>query len=502
MLFERVRSVAGTVVLIGLLGSLTGLAARAVKADDPPAKPAIAPAKPSARPVRDLLRDASKNAADWYVLAMLTQAQARAGDLDGARETGRRAAEAARALPLAKTTHASLHVGWSRGAAGDRAGGLDDLRKARLAADQVDDALNRAQALRDIAAAQADLGDREAASATLQALADLVASIRPDSNHQVASACLAQAQMALGDFEGVLRTVERAKQGPAPLGDLFKGLTLGGVAQAASSASYWATQPRRDLRPEEKKVRIAILARATILAESIESPEARPDADLAVAWARLGNFDEALRAARRHGKGTIRFPNMIDLTATPYLLSVIGGEQGKAGREDDARATFREALALIGRDPKLIDMRGGQVAGGQARAGDFAGAFATIDSLHLHGDTHLLVLISRLQARSGDRDGARATILRARREAEADPDVRDLYTERLAEIQAEAGDLAAAVATLGRVSKFEKGLAVRGIAAGLTRSGQAQEVLDWALTLDPPLRSEALHGLANGVIAR
>ena len=88
MWIKRLRAIAAVVLLSGTAASVAALAAlRGGKPDDPPAKPAAAPAR-KARPIRDLLREASRVVGEdksdphlAYALADVARAQL-AGDRD------------------------------------------------------------------------------------------------------------------------------------------------------------------------------------------------------------------------------------------------------------------------------------------------------------------------------------------------------------------------------------------------------------------------------------
>ena len=236
-------------------------------------------------------------------------------------------------------------------------------------------------------------------------------------------------------------------------------------------------------------------------------------------------------APHRIGAGPTRFANGADPSGLVYVLGVIGGMQGKAGRKGEAAATIREALDLIKQHPEFAS-RLPQIAGAQLAAGDEAGALKTMDGADPESRPAWLVDLARQRAEAGDRDGARALLLRALHEAEgrldrpAPPPTRieeemrrsdpasqpadrdrareDAVRSEVAAIHARLGHLDAASTSLRRITpgSWQLRSAAQGIARALVEAGDPSGALDWAMTLDPALRAEALRGLAEGVVGR
>ncbi len=231
-----------------------------------------------------------------------------------------------------------------------------------------------------------------------------------------------------------------------------------------------------------------------------------------------------MRIARRFGKGPIQYPHMIDQTAGPYILGVIGMEQGKAGRLDDARKTFREALDSIDRDPKLA-LRKEQLAGGQVAAGDIAGALKTIEALKPGNAAASWPRSPTAGPRRRPRGIARylPPALPAAeeqlnnpppsREAPAfegvtvdadgkvfkrdavDPAVqwKAASLGEIVAIYAKAGDIQQAIAIMDQIPlESHKGGAASTIAQAQAKAGDIEGALNWALTLRPP--TVARHG--------
>ena len=98
----------------------------------------------------------------------LAWAQLKSGDQAGARASLDRAAESAVALEAEKRCTSRVQLAQARGEAGDRPGGLILLTLAQQ--DAVLVPRRRTWVLKAIAVAQCELGDRDAARATIQAL--------------------------------------------------------------------------------------------------------------------------------------------------------------------------------------------------------------------------------------------------------------------------------------------------------------------------------------------
>jgi RNA polymerase sigma factor (sigma-70 family) len=513
MFLKRLLIFGGLTILLGTVG--IGVTALAGSWDDPPAKSVAISAKPPGKPLRDVLREAAravladkKETSGFYVLTEVARAQARAGDKDGARETARLASEAARELEPVKFWTLLIAIAYARDVAGDRTGALKDLERVSVGADKIDEIVSVALAKRLIAEAQFDLGDTKAAGETVQALADTVLALPRNPNQLPAAEDLARAQVSIGDIDGAFATVDAVFTANG-LGNNKRGHVLRAIASMAGVSTRWNFQPEKIRRPEERKAWLATLARVAALSETLEFADDKPYDELAVGWAMLGEFDNALRDARRIGKGPIRFPKTINKASTTNVLCVIGARLGRAGRKEDARATFREAITLIERDPKLTS-EWSRIAHCQAGAGEIGDALKTVDAVAPQERPGVLSTIAERQAEAGDRVGSQASLRRAIREVEGllkqfiEFPADDGHLSELASLQAQAGDFEKAAATLQTIfDPLPKGRAALAIARARTKVGDAEGALAWALTLEPPaLRSSAIRGLAQAAASR
>ena len=309
-----------------------------------------------------------------------------------------------------------------------------------------------------------------------------------------------------------------------------RGTLLGTIAREVSAPLRCSYSPSwKALGPEERKARLPILARVAKAAEEHPFVDERPYLALAHAWANLGDFEAALKAARSYGRGPMRHPQSINMTNIPFLLGEIGALQGKAGRRDEAKATLREAIALAKAEPEFARQHG-QIAANQA-VRDIPGALDTLEGVEPEDRIRWLSGIAAAQALAGDVEGSRATLRRTldalERELQApihgpapggevakaggppaapiDPALarRDRILARIAETQAQLGDFDAAIVTSRSILDGSwKGQAMRSIGQARSAAGDTEGALNWALSLDPPLRSSALRGLAEGVANR
>jgi tetratricopeptide (TPR) repeat protein len=541
MYATRSRIIVAAGFLIGAASVLPGLMAHSRAADGPPqTHPAVGSPKETGKMIRQVLREAARAvqsapdpASRTYALVEIIKAQGRADDKEGALQSARQAAAAALALGPNPRCWAFVAIAWARSVAGDREGALNVLRLARRHAEEIGTDWGQVQALRMIATSQFDLGDPAAAKDTIAKMREIALAIQPRGNNRVGPlSALVSAQTYVGDYDGAFRDVEAAGAGDHYL----QGQLYGEMASAAHADAGYYLQPRKELSEEDRRIRRRVLDRIARAVEPFELAEEKPYIQLAIGLARLGDFEAALQFAHRFGKGTIKYPHTIDLTATPYILSAIGGYQGKAGHLAEARRTLQEALDMVQRDPALAARRLGQVALGQAEAGDAAGALKTVESLEPEQRVRFLMEMAEGQEKRGDMPGSRATFRRALDEAQrclrmplpqpapdrtpkgiirdadgkviprdrADPEVqrKDDLLAQMVKFHAKLGDLPAAVETFGSIkAEIYRGWAARDIADARSKVGDAEGTLAWALALDTPSeRAWALRGLAAGAL--
>jgi tetratricopeptide (TPR) repeat protein len=538
----RSRFNLAAVLLAGAISVIPGLMNAGGAADGQPQAHSTGLPKEAGKPIRQILREAAqavRSAPDpssrVYALVEIIKAQGRAGDREGAVESARQASAAALAMAPGPQSWALIAIAWARSGAGDREGALNALRLARKHAEEIGTDWGQAQALRMIATSQFDMGDPAAAKDTIAKLSKVALAIEPKGNNRVGPlGSLVMARTYVGDHDGAFRDVETAGAGD----HFLQGQLYGAMASAAASGSGYYLQLRKTFGEADRKARRQVLDRIARAVEPFELAEEKPYIELAIGYGQLGDFEAALRFAHRFGKGTIKYPHAIDLTATPYVLAAIGGYQGKAGHRAEARRTIQEAVEMVRRDAALAARRLGQVALGQAEAGDVSEAITLLESLGAEQRVRFLTEMAEEQEKSGDLAGSRATFRRALEEAgrclrapppqpardrapkgilkdadgkvvpfqRADPAIqrRDDLLAKIVEFHAKLGDLRAAVETFRSVTGEDyRGWAARDIAEARSKAGDADSALAWALTLEPPsVRTWALRGLASGALVR
>jgi tetratricopeptide (TPR) repeat protein len=271
--------------------------------------------------------------------------------------------------------------------------------------------------------------------------------------------------------------------------------------------------------------------------ESIEKPEGRLKALVGEFWSRE---HPGLAVARARAGDQAGAKECLDRARTIVSSLPAGAEQ------DQARASLALAEAQLGdvaaglgqikalRDPKTRNTALGQIALIQTDSGAWDEAFRTADAIpDPEQRSDALCAFGQAQIKAGKRDAARETFRKARA---ADTAPHALSNYHLALGQADAGDIAAALATVERMAVPDpqvigaivvaqaqagdfagarttiaerivdvqwKGNAYGGLAYLQAKAGQVEEALRWADSLDHRLhRSHALLGVAAALTER
>lgn len=311
---------------------------------------------------------------------------------------------------------------------------------------------------------------------------------------------IGSALAAVGDFDAAFEWCDGG----------WKGSVLGQIAIAASE-NLDPKSARRFV--DETAARLAKLRWANETYFGLS--------DLAEAQARLGDVETAKRSAKSIGNGPSRAND--DMTdGQPYALTRVANVQLRAGDLAGARETLRDAFRVVkkfptmrGRDGRLM-----QIASAQIAAGDIDGAIETANAIEGNRSA-TLALIGRAQAGAGRDQEARATYARAL--ANAGQAVKDppppnpellkmpgvsqnmpaSTLANLAEIQAMAGDVSGALKTLRSIdSEVYTRTALQRIVAARATAGDVAGALRLALdeSKTPDERRSALEGL--GVTTR
>ena len=391
----------------------------------------------------------------------------------------------------------------------------------------------RSWALKSIAVAQSELGDRAAARATMVAL-DLA--ILPPEKRLIKGfwtselSDLVEAQIAVGDFDTAFGTCFAS---PPADGDTRQFLAavkqqpwmLARLASAAADANHESRQdaPRRAITAEERAVRLALVRRAAAAVEGLPEPNEHRTT-LAVSLAVLGAFTEALDVARRIDQKQIREPEAVDATWALWRISL---EQAKCGKLDDARATMRLAASAERRPGADDNDRRHIVAMGYIVARDLDEALKVAEPLDPRGRADILSLVAKHMRLAGNRTGAAPLFRRALEDAERfrtgpiprqeprperlapvgrpqDPETQHKTNALmlLAMIHARAGDWDSVTRDLVAipVEGREKAVTALLMAAVRAHSGDVVGALAWARSLpSPSLRAWAIRGLAYGI---
>ena len=345
-----------------------------------------------------------------YVLVPIASAQARAGDVDAARQTLAATLQIAHRLSRASNRARALtNIASAQAKVGDVDAAKWTLAAALEVARGIDYVYSRADALTDIASVQARLGEVDAARQTLAAALAIARSI-DKAIRAGALIRIAIAQAKAGDVDAARRT-RAAVLAITPRIDkayqvLFYESRLADIASEQAGAGHFAD--------------------ALAIARSIDSAYLRVEALVRIVrrQTRVRDFD----AARQTLAAALEVAHRIDdASSRAGALASIASEQAGVGDVDAARQTLAAAP-----DPEI--------------APRISNAFLVFSDLESGP-----VSIASVQARVGDVDAARQTLSDAlaiaRRIDDAEFRVRALAS--IAGEQAKAGDRAAAAYSIG-----------------------------------------------------
>jgi RNA polymerase sigma factor (sigma-70 family) len=485
----------------------------------------IVPMPPRAE-LRRLLRRAASEAVvlaknkpvpNSWCLTTIATAQAKAGDLDGARVTFADAATQAgggfggrpNSWNLWRVGHSQAECNLRAEARTTLAQGVKALPGAS-GEDQTD--LRALDTFAVIARDQAGIGAHADSRKTVELLLAFsqkyLESTKTGNARAVAARKVAPALAAVGDFDAAFRWSE---------GFLSSGDVLGEIAVAASKSLDRPTA-RRFVR--EAADRLAKLRSAEETYFGL--------INLAEAQARLGDVEAgdiaaAKRSARAIGEAPSRFGNDMS-DGQPCALGSVAALQYESGDTAGARETLREAYRSVRDHPKMRERDGryGQIARGQLAVGDLAGALQTVAAIEIN-KAAILAPIARAQAAAGDHAAARATFARALADAglpfENPPPANREQTKPsgkrhplfspelafLAEIKAMAGDVPGALQTLRSIDdEFYERSGLERIVSARATAGDVAGALRLCLkeSKTQEERVAALQGLGQGVDTR
>lgn len=449
-----------------------------------------------------------------YSLATIAEAQAKAGDIEGARAT---LAEAAKEADGQFGGGSSAWGLWIVGRSQVRCGLKDEARASLRAAVRIVPGVvgdhnkdsRTVRTLATIAEEQATLGDRDEARRTVDRLLEFsrkfFESTKIGNARSVEAPQIARALAAVGDFDAAFGWAE---------GKSNEGNVLGEIAATAAKAL-----PRQDAR---RFVREAAdrLAKLKLVEERYFGLS-----DLAEAQARLGDIEAARRSAGAIGEGPSRVN--YDMTdGQPYAFIRVAAVQRDAGDFAGARETRRLAFRSVSEHPKMRgrDGRFSQVAMGQIANGDLEGAARSIEAME-RDRGEMLASLARAYAARGDEATARKTFARAlidaRHAAQNPPspdpilaeiklpgvfrDMPALARMKLAGVQAMAGEMAGALKTMRSIddANYQRS-ALRKIVSARATAGDIAGALKLCVeeSKTPEERRFALEELGRGVETR
>ena len=265
------------------------------------------------------------------------------------------ALEAARAVQKAddfpRRRFFLAYIGKFQARIGKREDSIASFRAAIKAAEAGDEE-GKIGELSVIATFQFDAGDRDGAGESLREAARLQGAIRDDSSRIVGWGRILRTQNDVGGVEECLRMIEDATPGRPPdqrlLEDILRKIgEKDGDETLKALFGKLGSKARDKDRGEERRT----LDRIRVLAKAVEPGHegSRLVAAIAEAEGRLGDFDEALRVAKRIGEDDDG-----NLYRVPALAAIATSE-ARAGDKAGARASSaRRSPTLTGRMGRTV----------------------------------------------------------------------------------------------------------------------------------------------------
>ena len=429
-------------------------------------------------------------------LMTIATAQAKAGDLEGARATFADAAlEAGGKFGGAASSTSLANVGLSQAEAG-LVEAKQTLQVARGSLPGIigdfDPDHWTVMMFGRIIRGQARIGDREEARKTADLLLIFVKSFIRGSKisnaRDVVAAEVAAALASAGDFDAAFSWSEKVEN---------RGNVLGEIALAASSYLDREVARRFVREAAERHGRIELPERSYLGLGA-----------LAEAQARIGEVDAAKRTAKVSGGGP--FGDEPEMTALRVeALCRVSGVESKAGDLVGARQTLRDAVGLLDAGPRTGGRSGRyrRIARGQMAVGDLDGATRSFEATKGRNPEDL-ALLARAQAARGEHAEARATFGRALGEVDrlvAERTTPDSELAELAEVQAMAGDVPGALKAARAIfDETRRAWAAERVVAARAMAGDVAGALKLVQEdfKSPEERRGAVAGLGMGVAER
>jgi RNA polymerase sigma factor (sigma-70 family) len=454
-----------------------------------------------------------------WTLAHIASAQAKSGDLSGARATFAVAVEQARGKDYQPNLSTLRYIGYAQAECGMNEEARGTLRKAVDTVPQATGDFNQDHftiiLLSEAIQSQARTGDREGARETAARLDRFVDEVLKASRIGNADAVIlpevAGAHAATGDYDGAFATLERLRTGGrgrgSTLGDALGKILAGTRYLKPLEARRFVKRVAAELEPIKDAARTSFVL-----------------GDLADAQARLGDIEAARRSALAIGEG--HRPAGDDMTNNqPYALLRVAMTQKEAGDLAGARETLRLAYESVHKHPKMSGASGRlfQVASGQVAVGDIDGAIRSAAGIEKGQKAETLGTIALAQAIAGRVEEAWATLKQAIEDAQygrehspasqvtppSGPGFKtmpasDKRAVVLAMLQSMAGELDQALATARSIGDENwKRWALGAVVKSRAQAGDLREALRLSRGLESPDdRRASLEALATGLSDR
>ena len=479
----------------------------------------------------------------WHAQALqiTAQAQAAAGDIDGALAVTRSIGDSVIGNPRAEALRA---IAEAHAAAGD----IEDALAISRSIEDVDDEHWRTQALRAFAQAQAVAGSIEGALTITRSIED--AGLRAETLRAIA-----EGQACAGDIEGALdsaRSIEVAARHDDTLNTIARAQAVAGnvegavaIAQGIDDVSsrddalvrivvVLANAGELDGAPAiagsiknafwrnhalgviaEGKARHGDIEGALdsvrsieVVAEYADSPD-ETLCNISEAQARAGDFEGAKTFAERIEDADLREAALFtiadlqasagDIEGVRTLHAIVEALKGakdfnfqSAEEAEDAEQRLMDAEdAYVGASPLRI------IAEGQVHAGDIGGALAIVRTIEYpYVRARMFCAIAEARANAGKTDEALAIA----RSIEEFPYMRANALFATAEAQARAGDIEGALDSARSIEVAARYAdTLRAIAEARANAGKTDEALAIARSIEefPYMRANALFATAE-----
>ena len=359
------------------------------------------------------------------------------------------------------------------------------LELALLAATGIDDASSRDSAWDEIVAAHVEMGDLDAAFLLAGRMDD-----GPYGRRFLALGNIAAAHVRLGDLGAAFRAVEGIDNpwGLATgLGAIAAAQTeagdLPGALRTSERIEGWRPWVLADIAAAQAGLGDFGAALQTV--EGIEDAARRDWAlqGIADAQVRAGDFGAALQATERIGDEDARTYALTEISAAQVEMQVEAGDLSAALQAAEGANGWMRVLAFA------------DIAAAQARTGDLAAALQTAERIDESERDEILGAIAAAQAESGE-------VPAAYRIAERIGDA-DERASSMADVAARAGDYGTALQSAQEVENvWMRGWVLADIVALQAESGDLAAALQTSGRIDDAsLRSRALTGLAKAIAA-